>query len=154
MGPSGAAGAVGATGATGATGIVSTVVFNSVIANPNPAVNNTKYVFVGSTAVVTVAAGQRITAAASAVLGHKAAGVLEVRVGLCYQKAPNVTLINFVPGTTYMLAEITTSRTPFSVAASVDPGAGTYTIGFCAWNPTGVPLDDSDVVNGWAQVTN
>jgi len=109
--------------------------------------------FVGPHAVVTIAAGQRLTGAATVALGKT--GVVPpflIQYGLCYQPDAGGALTNFA-GSNYILAYVPGSgdRRDYSATASVVPGAGTWRVGFCVIN--GVDLDNNDYVNGWVMAT-
>lgn len=111
------------------------------------------YVFVGPTAIVTVAAGQRITGAAEAPLAT-AAGIASGYAGLCHQLNGAGALTNFV-GFNYSIVEWDTTRSPTAASATVAGlAAGNYTVGFCVQNTGAVVLSDNDYVNGWVTVTN
>ena len=135
QGPDGPAGPAGAQGPQGPTGVVNTVSFVGTISN-NLA-SNGAYTFAGPTAVVTVAAGQRITASASAPLGLTAGGS-----------------IAYFAGNNFSLVEVSTTRIPFAAAATVSPLPGSYNVGFCILNSSGSPINDNSFVSGWALVTN
>jgi hypothetical protein len=163
-GPQGPGGLTGATGATGATGpqgpegpagVVTTVLLNG----PIGAALQPSFAFVGPTAIVTLTEKQRLTATASAVLGHKTAGAPSMDYTICTQRVGSSTLVTlsvFVSVRMSGEAGVTQSYTGHSTQpASVFGGAGTYLVGFCA--RTGVnssPVDLFDWVQGWAIVTN
>jgi Collagen triple helix repeat (20 copies) len=151
-GPPGAAGAAGPIGPTGPTGIVSTAVFNGY-ATTGPFTSMTAYGFVGAAqATVSVAAGQRLTAAAVAPLGTTT-GTASAQVGICYQLGTDP-LVNFVGGAyTYLQIGTTRSGTPAAGSITGLP-AGTYKVGFCIYNTGTVAINNNDFVNGWVQVTN
>jgi hypothetical protein len=151
QGPDGPAGPAGAQGPQGPTGVVTTVSFVGTISN-NLA-SNGAYTFAGPTAVVTVAAGQRITASASAPLGLTAGGPLTIRTGLCYQPTAGGSIAYFA-GNNFSLVEVSTTRIPFAAAATVSPLPGSYNVGFCILNSSGSPINDNSFVSGWALVTN
>jgi hypothetical protein len=156
----GATGAVGATGATGAvgaqgpSGVVTTGVFNGAMGAF--AGGSAVYVFAGPTAIVTTTASQRLTGAAEAALSSSTASASTgqaVRFGLCYQPNTGGTVVNFA-GSNYSLGTVFPVQRTFAAAASVVPGAGTWTVGFCVRNSLSASLDNNDYVNGWVQVTN
>jgi hypothetical protein len=102
--------------------------------------------------IVTTDSGQRIVGAATVPLGTSAAGSHQMRYGLCYQSSGGGTITNFV-GNGYTQATIVNgTRDDYSAAAAVNPGAGTWNVGFCVFNNT-YALDNSDFVNGWVMVT-
>ena len=114
--------------------------------------SSTVYVFAGPTASVTVAAGQRLTGAATAPLGATAAQNADI--GLCYNVGVAGALTNFV-GFNYSIHRVEIARQSFSATASVVPAAGTYNVGMCVSNNGGAGIiNNNDFVNGWVMVTN
>lgn len=153
MGLPGATGPAGAAGPAGATGIVATATFNG-FAGSGPFTGTNAYAFVGPTASVTVAAGQRLTASAIAPLATTT-GTAAVYAGICYQPSAGGALTNFVGGA-FSVVQIGTVRTGTPAAASVtNLTAGTYNVGFCM-NPINntIAINSNDYVNGWVHVTN
>jgi hypothetical protein len=152
MGPQGAQGVQGPAGPQGPTGIVSTAAFSGGAGSI--AGGAVAYVFVGPTAQVAVAAGQKLTGSASAVLAYAAGSPSgSIWYGLCYQAAGGA-ITNFVGGN-YLIATATTTRSPFAIGASVTGlAAGTYTVGYCVRNTAAAALNNNDFVNGYIQVTN
>lgn len=111
------------------------------------------YVFAGPTASVTLAANQRMTAAATAALGKTSADVQLAQVGVCYQSSGGA-ITNFV-GTNYILVQFSATRQTYSATASVTGlAAGTYTVGYCVQNSGTTAINNNDYVNGWVMVTN
>lgn len=150
MGTTGPTGPAGPTGPQGPSGVVATV--NLTGSMPNIPVNSTAYIFVGGTATVTTTATQRLVGSATGSVGILAGGPLsDVDYGLCYRPSAGGTLTNF---STYVTAEVSTVRTPFGVASTVVPGAGTWTVGMCIRNRSTATIDDADWVNGWVAVWN
>lgn len=152
-GPTGPTGPQGPSGPQGATGVVTIVDFHGPIADL--AGDATSPVFAGPTATVTTSASQKMTGAAVAPLGKSTLGENNVVVGLCYKS----TVIGgpttlFLPNA--LVVEISSGgpRHMYSAAASVQPGAGTWAVGFCAQNQGGSTLNDNGNVNGWVMVTN
>ncbi len=150
-GHTGATGHVGPTGhagPTGPTGVVGTGTLNGGIA---PAIANSNiYVFAGPTLSVTTTASQRLVGSAVALLGSS--GGTNIWYGLCYKPSTSSTLQNWA-GVDYLETPVG-ARQAFSVSASVAPGAGTFTVGFCVKNNGASNLDDNNWVNGWVEVVN
>jgi collagen type I/II/III/V/XI/XXIV/XXVII alpha len=156
-GATGAAGAAGATGATGATGVVATAAFSGLVSSL--AANAANWVFAGPTATLTVAPGQRLTGAATAVLALNAGGPYTNTAffshSLCYQTSGG-TVTSFV-GFAYVDGTISTTRFDYSTAATVAPGfavSTSVTVGFCVMNQSSGIVGNNDYVNGYVQVTN
>jgi hypothetical protein len=153
-GPTGATGPAGATGAagpTGPTGIVATSTFAGS-AGIGPFTATGGYVFVGPQATVTVAAGQRLTAAAVVPLATST-GTASIYAGICYQLGAG-TITNF-SGNSFSVVQVGTLRSSVPAAASVSGlAAGTYKVGFCLQQAGSVAISNNDYVNGWVQVTN
>lgn len=150
-GPPGITGATGATGPAGPTGIVSTAVFNGS-AGFTINLSDITWSFMGPTATVTVATGQRLTASAVAALGADVADY--VGVAVCYRIQAGGTVTPFV-GNSWVGSEIQTWTTAVAASGSATPAANTYLVGVCGiggFNP--VLLNNNDYVNGWVQVTN
>jgi hypothetical protein len=156
QGPTGATGPQGATGATGPQG-------PSGVVNVFPFSGNTPasiaaassfYVFVGPTVTVTIAAGQKIVACASAPLGVST-GTATADIGMCYAPFPaNTPITNFV-GSNYSTVEISTTRTTYSASATISGlAAGTYSIGFGVRNTGATVINDNDFLSGWVMVVN
>jgi hypothetical protein len=78
-GAKGATGAQGATGATGATGVVATTSTKGIVGTIPASLS---YVWVGPTAEITVAPGQRLTGPGVAILGVSSGSTIFV-FGLC-----------------------------------------------------------------------
>jgi len=116
--------------------------------------SSTDWVFVGSTAQVTVSSGQRLTGSAVGVvaLGNGTAAQ-SVDVGLCYRPSAGGTVNNFA-GDYYTSTKIGDQKDTIAAAASVAPAAGTYNVGFCVRNYGPAALTNNGFVNGWVMVTN
>ncbi|MDI3291902.1 collagen-like protein [Polyangium sp. 15x6] len=150
-GSQGPKGDTGAKGATGATGVVSTTSLDA----PGITVNGSSLAFAwAATPVsVTVAAGQRITGSAVAILGSSSGSATSVGFGLCYQAAGG-SIITFYPSSYSITASIS-ARAPFAAAGTVSGlAAGTYNVGFCVRNVSPTALNSNDAINGWVMVTN
>jgi hypothetical protein len=148
-GPTGPTGAQGPAGPQGPSGVVVTGAFNGSIGS---IAATTAWTMVGPTATVTTTSSQRLLGAASAPLGMTTTTPAGFDYGLCYRPSGGGTATNFA-GSSYSTGEATSNRTPFAATASIVPGAGTWSVGFCVRNNT-VTLDDNDWVNGWVIVTN
>ncbi len=153
IGAIGATGAAGAAGAQGPGGVVTTAVFNGG-GGGDIAGSSLVYVFTGATATVTTTASQRLTGAAEMPLGSLgvSASGQGFDYGLCYQPSTGGTITNFT--TSFSSSRVYLDKRTFAAAASVLPGAGTWTVGFCVHNSFSIPIDEVDWVNGWVQVTN
>jgi len=148
-GSTGPKGPTGQTGPTGPTGVVGTGTLDGGIA-PAIASGSNAYVFVGPTLNAVTTSGQRLVGSAVALLGSS--GGTNMWYGLCYRPAGGGTLLNWV-GIDFLDAAVG-ARQPYPVAASVAPGAGTWTVGFCVRNYGASNLDDNNWVNGWVEVVN
>ncbi len=116
-----------------------------------PAIANSNiYVFAGPTLSVTTSASQRLVGSAVALLGSS--GGTNIWYGLCYKPSTSSTLQNWA-GVDFLETPVA-ARQAFSVSASVAPGAGTFTVGFCVKNNGASNLDDNNWVNGWVEVVN
>jgi hypothetical protein len=146
-GAQGPQGIQGVQGLQGPQGIVSTTIFNGPGVTVPP---GAFYVFVGTTATVTTAAGQSLVGAAELPLIASAA--TPVDFGLCYQPSAGGTVNNFVSH--YSTTSVQTTSSPFSASAAVAPGAGSWKVGFCVRNDYGSATISTDWVNGWVQVVN
>jgi len=151
----GAPGAAGAAGAQGPSGVVTIAAFNGAGGNGGTiAGSSTLYVFSGATATVTTTASQRLTGAAVAQLASSASDTGQTfTYGLCYQLSTGGTISNFA-GIHYMNGVVYPDLRAFAAAGSVVPGAGVWKVGFCVWNSNDNPINYTDYVNGWVQVTN
>ena len=110
--------------------------------------------FAGSTAVVGVAAGQKLVASAEAPVGLSAGAIPQTfQYGLCYQDASvaGTSIINFVGGN-YSIGLVTPDRQAFPASALVIPGAGSWRVGFCILNGSAATINNNDFVNGWVMV--
>jgi hypothetical protein len=151
-GAKGDTGAAGAAGAQGPSGVVTTAAFNGAGTLVPGSVS--AFVFVGDTATVTTTASQRLTGAAEVPLYSTASTSGQpFDYGLCYQPSTGGTISNFA-GSNYSTTAVYPEKRSFAASASVVPGAGTWTVGFCVMNGYGANSITSDWVNGWVQVTN
>jgi hypothetical protein len=158
MGPAGANGAPGPAGPQGPTGIVTRAVFRG---DPGWRIDSSSYwIFIGPTVEVTVAAGQKLTGAATVPLGCApscgggVSGSVNFWHDLCYQLMPAGAPLAF-NGPDFQDSELSTTRIPYSVVGSAaPPTAGVYRVGYCVWLPTGVAITDTDRMTGWVMVHN
>jgi hypothetical protein len=144
----------GATELQGANGVVVTKTFAGPLPQvipPEALPYEFTWAFAGPTVIVRTAATQRLVGTAAAVLGSTSG--TEFDFGLCYQNASGGEVRNFA-GQGYLTADATHLRLPYTASASVVPGAGTWTVGFCVVNEGHFPLNDNDFVNGWLQAMN
>jgi hypothetical protein len=146
-GATGAQGAQGVQGTPGPQGIISTGAFSGSFTT-EPA--DSTYHFIGTTTTAATAAGQGLVGSAEVPLFGSGTGFVDY--GLCFAPSTGGALTNFA-GDNYSTGVVTTARQAFSASAAVAPGAGTWTVGFCARNRTTADIM-SDWVNGWVQVVN
>lgn len=121
--------------------------------------NAPAYVFAGNDEstgrVVITRPGQQIVGAGSVVLGlAPGSAPQQMDVGLCYEKAPFGTLVNFT-AFDYVTTIATTAPTMYPAAGatqtSLPPGA--YNVGICVRNNGGsAPLEHNNYLNGWVMV--
>lgn len=155
IGPTGPTGANGAVGATGATGVVATVGAASSLPT-TIAGNAIAFVFVGTTASVTVAAGQRLTGGGAAAFATTTGTAPLFSAALCFQQtAPTAGVISDFYLGRWVDTTITTTRVAVPVAGTASGlAAGTYTVGYCVQNQGTVAVNSNDWVNWWVHVTN
>jgi collagen triple helix repeat protein len=155
IGPIGPIGPTGPQGPAGPSGVVSVTLLNGPIGAPLQQAN---FAFVGPTTTVTLTASQRVTATATAILGHKIGGSPTLDYTLCSLKAGTNTLVGLAGFLSVKVPNDPNSTRAYpasgSQPASVLGGAGTYLIGYCARNPTGPSIDLFDWVQGWVLVSN
>jgi hypothetical protein len=112
----------------GVSNLIRVSTFNGLI--NTIAANATGYIFIGSTVNVTVTANQRVTGAATAVLGKTTADASYARIGLCYKPADFGVPLNFV-NANYTEVQFSAQRQTYSASASVTGFAGgNYTVGY------------------------
>jgi hypothetical protein len=158
-GPQGVQGPIGLTGPPGPQGPEGpSAVSVTVLAGPIAAPLQPTFAFVGPTNAVTVKDTQRITATATAVLGHKGVGNPQLEYTVCTQKAGSNTLIGLSP---FLLVKMSGEQGTTSAYAgggaqpvSALGGAGTYLVGVCARSTIGPPIDLFDWVQGWVMISN
>jgi len=156
---SGNPGPQGPAGPAGATGVVSIHPFAGSGANPTvPAGGGSApWTFIGPTVSVPVAAGQRVTGSAVAVLGTSAQSpqvATPVSFSLCIQIGGAGAINSFYPGD-FTDAQVSV-RLSYAAAASTSvPVAGNHKIGYCVKNKSAnVALTNNEYVNGWVMVSN
>src|SRR5690606_8165572 len=108
----------------------------------------------GPTVQVTTTATQRITGTIAAGLGINIFDTwVPTDIDLCYRSGANP-LINF-HGDNYTFTYVDVAPEPYQVAGTVQPGAGTWQVGFCVRHRySTTALNANDAVNGWVVVTN
>ncbi|MDF2192716.1 hypothetical protein [Paraflavitalea sp. CAU 1676] len=116
---------------------------NIIASSPN-------WIFIGQSQDITLNAGQYIGANFSAVLGLNSGTANQVSLCACYQSSGGGTISPFTP-TTFMEAPITATRLTFSFSGAVVPGSGTYKVGACVRNNSGVALNGNDYYSGYIQ---
>src|SRR5690606_12872509 len=105
---------------------------------------------------VTTVGTQRITGTISAGLGINLFDLwIPIDIDICYRSGQNA-LVNFHGNINYTLTYVDVAPEPYTVGGTVQPGAGTWEVGFCARHRYNAPftLDLNDAVNGWVMVTN
>jgi len=154
QGPPGVDGVDGANGADGAQSIVRTVSLTAAI-SPGSIAPSSTYKFAAPPKVVTTTASQQLVGSATAALGLQSGGPIRYDSGLCYQKLEGgvgLDVTNFEGNP--MSTELSTLETVVPATGSVQPGEGTYNVGFCVRNPNAQPIDKTSFVNGWVQVVD
>jgi hypothetical protein len=154
---SGNPGPQGPAGPAGATGVVSIHPFAGSAPTPVPAGGGgAPWTFIGPTVSVPVAAGQRVTGSAVAVLGTSPQNpqvANPVSFSLCIQIGGAGAIDSFYSGN-FTDAQVSI-RQSYAAAASTVPGAGNHKIGYCVKNKsTNVALTANEYVNGWVMVSN
>jgi hypothetical protein len=151
QGPAGTPGAQGAQGPQGpAGGGVATIVGLAGSSGSGIAGHSSGFVFVDPTVPVTITATQRITAFVSVPV----AGVGQsFGYHVCYQRTGDpITL--FAGDLDSHDAAAPSEYTVVAAGATVVPGtAGTYQVGFCAYNASGSTIN-TGFLYGWVMVTN
>jgi hypothetical protein len=115
-----------------------------------------QFVFAGPTVAVSTTDTQRISGVAQAPLGASAAGFASFGYDLCYRMMGSSSApTNFAGLSGFSIGRVsnTAGRLPFTVAASIVPGAGQWEVGYCIFNGGAIDLDNNDFVNGWIMVT-
>jgi hypothetical protein len=148
QGPTGEQGPEGQQGEPGATGIVGTFRLSG---NAGSLATGSNSRFVGPVANVTVVAGQRLTGFVT-VPAQSSGVATSISLNLCHQLQDTTTPVPFGGSTSDMSLQVS-GPTILAVASTIEPSAGTYTVGLCA---TAVQSSSItfDVLNGWVQVTN
>ncbi len=112
------------------------------------------YTFTRAFTTVTLAANQRMTGAATAVLGKTTADSEQAAISLCYQLNGAGEIFDFTPSN-FNLVQFTATRLTYSATASVaNLAAGTYRVGLCVKNTGSTAINNNDFTNGWVMVTN
>ena len=165
-GPPGQQGPEGPVGPAGSPGVVATLTFSGSIGIVGG--DATQFVFAGPTVNVTTTAAQRITGSAQApfgllpnfsplCMGDNMSSDCTAFFGydLCYRTAGSTGAPVNITGSAHSVGEvgIPTGRVPFTVAATVVPGAGTWQVGYCVLNAGTNALMNNDLLNGWLIIT-
>jgi len=152
-GPAGPAGPGGAPGPQGAQGVISVRNFVGAIGSIPGEVQD--YVFAGPTTLVSTTSSQRLIGSAVAPLGHDTEGATQaIRSTLCYQPSAGGPITPFLGGGGYNRLHITSTRIGVPASGTVQPGAGSWRVGFCVFNSGQLPLGNTDWVTGWVMVVN
>lgn len=151
VGPQGIPGATGPTGPQGPSGVIDTQGLAGYARTVDAAAAD--YVFVGPTVIVSTTSTQQIVGMGVSVLGSSLPTSFEY--GLCYQQFyAGAPIDNFVGHGHALEAKSATTQLPYPAAASVQPGAGVWEVGYCVFNYGPNPIDNNGYVNGWVQVVN
>jgi hypothetical protein len=152
-GPQGAQGPQGIPGATGATGVVNVAYTQNAVA-ASVAVAQAVFTFIGTPALVTTAATQRITASGSFSVGATAGATLLVDV--CFREATSSLAPGSIANAYKTASAPANQRVMFSPVASFIPGlARTWQIGNCVASNSGTAtLNLNDWNTVWTMVTN
>jgi len=160
QGPQGEAGPQGPTGPTGPQGTSGVVSVHSISAAAGqvPAGGgNAPWMFIGGTAIVTVANGQRIVGSGVASLGTASVSpgtANPVSFSLCWRVGGSGNPVESFYPAAFLDAQVSV-RLPYAAAATVTLPAGTYHVGFCVKNKSAnVALQNTDFVNAWFMVVN
>lgn len=111
----------------------------------------TDWTFAGPTTSVSLSTGQRMTGAADGWFGYSSGPVPFIDYGLCWQIGSGA-LTHFL-GNDYITAGSPPQHFLLGTAATTQPPAGTYTVGFCLRNPGPAPLNFNDWINGYVMVS-
>ncbi len=130
-----------------------TVTFSGAVPS-SIAGSSANFVFLGTTAFVTVASTQtRIFGVGTAALGTSS-GTATGQITLCYQPAAGgaITSMN---GNNYLVVQFGTTRLPYAATAQMNGlVAGNYNVGYCVKNTDPTAINNNDWVYGWFQVVN
>ena len=152
QGPKGDPGAPGQQGAPGTQGILS----QSVVAGAVGTVAGgaTAFVFVGETQNLTLGAGQSIVGVATGQLRLSAGSGPQIfGYSLCYRAGAGPVTRFLSNENDFQVAGATNVIQSNTAAAAVSLPAGTYTVGYCVYNPSPTSLG-GDWVVGTLQVVN
>lgn len=147
----GAAGVRGVPGAPGPSGVLGVATFGGAL--PVIAHGAGSFLMVGGVATVRVAAGQRLTGSAVAVL-RSTTGPVEADLGLCLSDGRGVPVS--LNGADFLTVQVATQgRASYAVTGStVVPRAGSYRVGLCVRNTDATDdLDANDWSTGWVMTT-
>jgi hypothetical protein len=159
QGPQGPIGPIGPIGPAGPASIVSLTSLTGLAAG---LVQSANLGFVGSPSLVAVTNTQRISATASASLGHTAVGQVQFDYSICAQRvtAPASAVLDLAGFIRVRMPAEANSQLPYTATgtaqASALRGAGSYLVGFCGRIlPTPIPpkVDLIDFVQGWIMVS-
>jgi hypothetical protein len=153
-GDRGEQGLTGPPGAAGVSATLDTLSLAGFVADVERNEAVTEFVFIGPTAAVGLADGERITASGTAALGTHH-GDVEVSLAFCLQPLGGA-MRTLVPDV-FTNVDVTRTRHLFPVVGTAVPGAGTYPFGLCLrWvggrRGCSVEIDDNDYAISWAQI--
>jgi hypothetical protein len=117
---------------------------------------HTSFTFLSDTVAIPIAAGQRLTAAASVIVRNFVPSMMNV----CYSLQPGGAVTEFIPGggQAIPVTDGTNATTPgdfmlYSISTTTVPGAaGTYDVGLCFTNTLGGIGTGNP--NGWIRVSD
>ena len=155
-GESGERGQVGPQGAPGLSATLDTISLAGFVAEIGRNDAKSEFVFVGPTAAVGLADGERLTASGTVALGAHHGGEVEVSLAFCLQPMGGA-MRTLVPEV-FTNVDVTRTRHLFPVVGTAVPGAGTYTFGLClrrvgGRRGCGVEIDDNDYAISWAHIS-
>jgi hypothetical protein len=131
---------------------VNVAYINNAIAS-SAAVAQGVFGFVGTPALITTTATQRITATGAFSVGATAGGTL--RVDICIRASSSSAAPTSISNAYKVASVPANQRVLFSPASSLVPGAGTWQIGNCVASNAGtVTLNLNDWNSLWTMVTN
>ncbi|WP_276131654.1 hypothetical protein [Polluticoccus soli] len=139
----------GSQGPPGSMGVMTVATFNGPIGS---IASGPGFAFVGPTTILTLSPGYlRMIGSANAALGLASGSPITISTSLCYQQNGGP-ITNFNTGG-YLVSQVSTLLTVVPASATVVLAPGTYTVGYCIANNSGVAVNNNDFVSGWILVT-
>ncbi|AXY72879.1 hypothetical protein D3H65_02350 [Paraflavitalea soli] len=119
---------------------------------PNPIPTSPNWVFVGATQSITIVGGNKfITGNFSASLGTNLGTGATVSLCACWQNSSGGSITPFNP-TNYPEAIVESNRRIVSYNGAISLSSGTYNLGLCIRNNSGVALNFNDYFSGYMQL--